>query len=234
MQGGYHAVPFVRRFVLWSPIFFIGRNETIIMITLAQIPHLPVTLANEAKVREHYDRVRTYCQSHGVQQMVRTIARLRGNDPVLRDLIDEVGQPSAAWLERHTTMMLDNDVAERQYTNEQREAMGQTPLDSPALTKEQAAEIVKKDHAERMRQYFAVNPEAARQMYFDFGAFPATLDALKVGRGIILGCADWDAVAGKHGAENANVWQDENGECWQTVTATEVAEWVNRFCEAWQ
>lgn len=204
------------------------------MINLADIPHLPVTLGNEATVRKHYDAVRSFCQTQGVQSMLRTIARMRSNDPVLRDLIDEVGQPSAAWIQRQVDLMLSNDQAERNYINEQREAVGQMPLDSVPLNKEQATEIARKDHAERMREYFGVNPEAARLLYFNFAAFPSTLDALKLGRDVVIGCADWKAVEAKHGGESVQAWCNVDGEQWQSATATEVAEWVNRFCEAWQ
>lgn len=195
------------------------------MLRIADIPILPITLGNEAKVRPHYEAVRTFCQERGVTRYLQTVARLRKRDPQLSELIDNVGQASTAWIDKQVLRMLENDA----------EFIRESGSDREPLTEELARKTANEDHSKRLREYFAANPEAMRLLYFDFGAFPTTLEALKYGISIIIACADYEAIERTHGAETANVIRSgEGSEYWQAATATEVAEWVNRFCEAWQ
>lgn len=195
------------------------------MIPISDIPILPITLGNEAKVRPHYDAVRSFCQERGVTRYLQTVARLRKRDPQLSDLIDNVGQPSGQWIDKQVLRMLENDA----------EFLRESGSDREPLTEEIARKTANEDHSKRLREYFAANPEAMRLLYFDFGAFPTTLEALKFGVGVIIACADYDAVERTHGAETVEaIRAGESSEYWQRATATEVAEWVNRFCEAWQ
>lgn len=188
---------------------------------------LPVTLRNEHVVRPHYEAARKFTQERSITQALRTIARLRQHDPLLSDLIDEIGQPSKAWLDRNVKLMMDNDKADRAAVVE---AGGS---EREALTEELALTVAKADHERIMRDYFSANPEAARQMYYNTGAFPATLDALKLGMGIVIACTDYDALTASHGANTADVVRSEDSDLWQMTTAAEVADWVTRFCEVW-
>lgn len=195
------------------------------MVAISDIPILPITLGNEAKVRPHYEAVRTFCQERGVTRYLQTVARLRKRDPQLSDLIDNVGQASGQWIDKQVLRMLENDS----------EFLRETGSDREPLTEEIARKTANEDHSKRLREYFAANPEAMRFLYFDFGAFPTTLEALKYGVAVIVACADYDAVERRHGAEMVeSIRAGESSEYWQAATATEVAEWVNRFCEAWQ
>lgn len=197
------------------------------MISIADIPALPITLANEHKVRPFYDKVRTFCQERNAVAMMRIIARLRSADPTLGELIDEVGRPSEVWMLKQVDLMLSNDAAFRANNEAEGIASG------PELTRELATETAKKDHARYMTEYFTANPNVSRQLYFDFGAFPATLEGLKFGIGIMRACADYDALQATHGASTADMVRAEHGELWDNATAAEVAVWVNRFCEGW-
>lgn len=199
------------------------------MISIVDIPALPVTLANEHKVRPVYDRLRTFMQERNAVAMMRTIARLRAHDPMLGELIDEVGRPSAVWMAKQVQTMLDNDAAFREH-----QASESVETSAP-LAREMADATAKADHARIMAEYFRGNPEVARQLYFDFGAFPVSLEGLKVGIDAIRECADYDALERTHGANAANMARsNDEAELWQNATAAEVADWVNRFCGQWQ
>jgi hypothetical protein len=191
-----------------------------------EIPMLPLTLGNEQTIRPYYERVRDYCQTHGVQQMVRTIARLRANDPALHALIDEAGRPSDVWIAKQVTTMLANDKMAREFN--------ELAKDVPELTREAAEAIARKDHEKAMTDYFGMNPGAAQKLYFDFAAFPETLAALKLGRDVIIGCADYDAVDAAHGSENAQALADAESDFWKAAQASEVAAWINNFRAVWQ
>ena len=193
-------------------------------MTLDIIPMLPLTLANENAVRPHYDATKAFCQERGAARMLRTIAQLRKADPSFAELVDELGRPNPSWQAEQVRIMLANDAAFREHGDHKGEA----------LTEAKAAEIAKADHDAKLKTYFAMQPEAARRMYFDFGAFPVTLEALKFGRSVIIACADYNALAATHGASTADVVRDKDSEFWQNVTAPEVAQWMDRFCEAWQ
>lgn len=193
-------------------------------MTLDTVPMLPLTLANEQTIRPHYDRTKAFCQERGAARMLQTIARLRKADSGFAELVDEVGRPNPSWAEKQVRIMLANDAA----FHEAGEAKGEP------LTEAKAAEIVKADHDRVIRDYFTQKPEVARQMYFDFGAFPVTLEALKFGRGVIIACADYDALDAMHGANACELLRSEGSDFWQNVDASEVAAWMDRFCEAWQ
>lgn len=197
------------------------------MFTISDIKPLPITLANEYRVRPFYDKVRAFMQEKNAVAMMRTVARLRVADPMLSELIDEFGRPSDAWYAKQVDVMLSNDAAFREH--QQSEGL---PTSEP-LTRELATETAKADHKRIISEYFVGNPEVARQLYFDFGAFPATLEGLKMGIDTIRGCGDLDALEAAHGA-NARELVATDSEFWQNVTAAEVADWVTRFCEAWQ
>lgn len=199
------------------------------MFTIADIPIIAITLGNEHKVRPIYDRARAYMQEKNAVYMMRTIARLRAHDPMLGELIDELGRPSAVWMDKQVQTMLDNDEAYRAHQQSEGQEQAQP------LTRELATETAKKDHVRIMAEYFTANPEAARQLYFDFGAFPASLEALKMGIDIIRQCTDYDALERAHGANAGGVVRSsDDSDFWQGATAAEVAEWVTRFCERWQ
>lgn len=197
------------------------------MFTIADIQPLPITLANEHKIRPFYDKVRAFMQEKNAVSMMRTVARLRVADPMLSELLDEFGRPSESWFTKQVEVMLSNDVAFREH----RQSEG-LPTAEP-LTRELAIETAKKDHARIMSEYFVANPEVARQLYFDFGAYPVSLEGLKIGIDTIRGCGDLDALEATYGA-NARESVVTDSEFWQNVTAAEVAAWVTRFCEAWQ
>lgn len=197
------------------------------MFTIADIQPLPITLANEHKIRPFYDKVRAFMQEKNAVGMMRTVARLRVADPMLSELLDEFGRPSETWFTKQVDVMLSNDAAFREH--QQSEGL---PTAEP-LTRELAIETAKKDHTRIMSEYFVANPEVARQLYFDFGAFPATLEGLKMGIDTIRGCGDLDALEAAHGG-NARELVVTDSEFWQNVTAAEVAAWVTRFCEDWQ
>ena len=197
------------------------------MFTISDIKPLPITLANEHRVRPFYDKVRAFMQEKNAVAMMRTVARLRVADPMLSELIDEFGRPSDAWFAKQVDVMLSNDAAFREH--QQSEGL---PTAEP-LTRELATETAKADHKRIMSEYFVGNPEVARQLYFDFGAYPVTLEGLKIGIDTIRGCGDLDALEATHGA-NARELVATDSEFWQNVTAAEVADWVTRFCEAWQ
>lgn len=194
------------------------------MVTVEEIPMLPVTLRNEATIRPHYEAVRKYAQEKAVTATLRNVARLRQNDPNLANLIDEIGQPSQAWIDKQVALMIENDTAEREALQ----------LDREPLSVELATKTARADHERQMRTYFTLNPEVGRKLYFDAGTFPATLDALKLGRGVVIACADYDALERAHGANTADLVRDVDGEMWMNATAAEVAAWVTRFCEVWQ
>lgn len=193
-------------------------------MTLDTIPMLPLTLANEQTVRPHYEAVKAFCQERGAARMLRTIAQLRKADPAFAELVDEVGRPNPQWQAEQVRIMLANDAAFREAGEHKGEP----------LTEAKAAETAKADHDAKLKTYFAMQPEVARRMYFDFGAFPVTLEALKFGRGVIIACADYDALTAAHGANTADVVRNAESDFWQNVTAPEVAVWMDRFCEAWQ
>lgn len=197
------------------------------MFTISDIKPLPITLANEHRVRPFYDKVRAFMQEKNAVAMMRTVARLRVADPMLSELIDEFGRPSDAWYAKQVDVMLSNDAAFREH--QQSEGL---PTSEP-LTRELATETAKADHKRIMSEYFVGNPEVARQLYFDFGAYPVTLEGLKIGIDTIRGCGDLDALEATHGA-NARELVATDSEFWQNVTAAEVAAWVTRFCEVWQ
>lgn len=197
------------------------------MFTISDIKPLPITLANEHRVRPFYDKVRAFMQEKNAVAMMRTVARLRVADPMLSELIDELGRPSDAWYAKQVDVMLSNDAAFREH--QQSEGL---PTSEP-LTRELATETAKADHKRIMSEYFVGNPEVARQLYFDFGAYPVTLEGLKIGIDTIRGCGDLDALEATHGA-NARELVATDSEFWQNVTAAEVAAWVTRFCEVWQ
>jgi len=219
----YDFVPFGK---LYGPNFLHhGQRTKETMLPISDIPILPITLGNEPKVRPYYEAVRSFCQERGVTRYLQTVARLRKRDPQLSDLIDNVGQPSAQWIDKQVLLMLQNDA----------EFLRESGSDREPLTEELARKTANEDHTKRLREYFAANPEAMRLLYFDFGAFPTTLEALKYGIGVIVACADYEAVERTHGAEIAELIKSgEQSQYWQGATAAEVAEWVNRFCEVWQ
>jgi len=197
-------------------------------MTIADIPMLPITLGNEQVVRPHYEEARKHAQERGVTRTLRTIARLRQHDPLLANLIDEIGMPSKVWLDRSVRLMLENDAHDRAAVREQGGS------EREPLTEEFARTIAKADHERTMRDYFSASPEVARQMYYDASEFPATLDTLKLGRGVVIACADYDALERVYGANAGTLVRNENSELWMTATAAEVAEWLTRFCEAWK
>lgn len=197
------------------------------MLTIADIQPLPITLANEHVIRPHFDKVRAFAQEKNAVGMMRTVARLRVADPMLSDLIDEFGRPSDVWFAKQVDTMISNDAAFREHHTS--EGLATTE----PLTREMANETAKKDHTRIMSEYFVANPEVARQLYFDFGAYPATLEGLKIGIDTIRHCADLDALERAHGG-NARELITTDSEFWQNVTAAEVAAWVTRFCELWQ
>lgn len=193
-------------------------------MTLADIQPLPITLANEHIVRPQYDRVRAFCQERNAVAMLRTVARLRAEDEALAALIDEFGRPSQTWLDKQVRTMLDNDRAYREHVPE---------TSGPELTEEVARETAKADHTRILTDYLQSRPDVSRKLYFDFGAFPVTLEGLKFGIDVIRAVGDLNAVEATHGA-NARILVETDSEFWQNVTAAEVAAWVSRFCEGWQ
>ncbi len=191
-----------------------------------EIDHLPVTLRNQQICKDWYQRISNHIQQRSVEYMLRTIARLRHGSEELAELIDEVGMVNNVTLQARIVALIEAHKAQHDYENEQRKAAKQAELEYEPMTAEAAKAIAEQELKDSLVVLLKDSPEIGRQMYFNLDAFPQTMESMLMGIDCIRATVDYSKLSENesHAIKSAN-----DSEFWQDVTASEVAQYVNRF-----
>jgi hypothetical protein len=106
--------------------------------------------------------------------------------------------------------------------------------DMPAyqpMTDEAAKAIAEKDMQDNLKTYIKDNLDVGKQLYFDTEKFPTTIEALKVGIGIVRDTIDRNKLTDE---QNMLIESELDSEYWQNVSAQEVADYVDYFCKSFK
>lgn len=191
-----------------------------------EIDHLPVTLRNQQICKDWYQRISNHIQQRSVEYMLRTIARLRHGSEELAELIDEVGMVNNVTLQARIVALIEAHKAQHEYENEQRKAAKQAELEYEPITAEAAKAIAEQELKDSLVVLLKDSPEIGRQMYFNLDAFPHTMESMLMGIDCIRATVDYSKLSED---ESDAIKSANDSEFWQDVTASEVAQYVDRF-----
>ena len=196
-----------------------------------EVHHLPVTLRNEQVCKAAYLRVKEFMQSRSIEATLRNIARLRANHEELAELIDEVGMLNIRTILARALTLQDAHKAEWEYRGKLLAEEGKEQGEYEPMPGDAAQAIAKEELQASLTTYLKDKPEIGKSLYFDVEAFPASLEALKMGIAIIRETCDRERITSD---ESAKIDSDNDSDFWQGVSASEVAAYVTNFCGAYR
>ena len=192
-----------------------------------EITHLPVTLRNERVCKEWYVRVKEHVQKRSVEHTLRNIARLRNEYEDLAELIDEVGMINQRTVLVRAMHVKEAHEAEHNWQNELRRERKEAEHEYEPLTPEAAKGIAEKELQDSLTLLLQDNPEIGRELYFNVEAFPKTMESLILGIHCIRATCDRSKLSEE---QVALIDSSNESEFWQDVSASEVAAYVDKFC----
>lgn len=193
------------------------------------VHHLPITLRNELVCRAAYQRAKEFAQSKNLESALTNIARLRNKHEVLHELIDELGMLNSKTLARQMQMLKDNHHSAWLHDSTQYEEKD-IPEYQP-MADDAAKAIAEKEMQDNLKTYIKDNLDVGKQLYFDTEKFPTTIEALKVGIGIVRDTIDSSKLTDQ---ETLDIQSELHSEYWQNVSAQEVADYVDYFCKSFK
>lgn len=194
-----------------------------------EVEHLPITLRNELVCRVAYQKAKEFAQSKNLESALVNIARLRTKHDVLHELIDELGMLNSKTLQRHMQMLKDNHYSAWKHDAQQFDD-DEKPEYQP-MTDDAAKAIAEKEMQDNLKTYIKDNIEIGKQLYFDTEKFPTTIEALKIGIGIIKETVDKSKL---NIEQSAAIESELDSDYWQNVSAREVADYVDYFCKSFK
>lgn len=192
-----------------------------------EITHLPVTLRNERVCKDWYVRVKEHVQKRSVEHTLRNIARLRNEYEDLAELIDEVGMINQRTVLVRSMHVKEAHEAEHNWQNELRRERKEPEHEYEPLTPEAAKGIAEKELQDSLTLLLQDNPEIGRELYFNVEAFPKTMESLILGIHCIRATCDRSKLSEE---QVALIDSSNESEFWQDVSASEVAAYVDKFC----
>ena len=192
-----------------------------------EITHLPVTLRNERVCKDWYVRVKEHVQKRSVEHTLRNIARLRNEYEDLAELIDEVGMINQRTVLVRSMHVKEAHEAEHNWQNELRRERKDPEHEYEPLTPEAAKGIAEKELQDSLTLLLQDNPEIGRELYFNVEAFPKTMESLILGIHCIRATCDRSKLSEE---QVALIDSSNESEFWQDVSASEVAAYVDKFC----
>lgn len=192
-----------------------------------EITHLPVTLRNERVCKDWYVRVKEHVQKRSVEHTLRNIARLRNEYEDLAELIDEVGMINQRTVLVRAMHVKEAHEAEHNWQNELRRERKEPEHEYEPLTPEAAKGIAEKELQDSLTLLLQDNPEIGRELYFNVEAFPKTMESLILGIHCIRATCDRSKLSEE---QVALIDSNNESEFWQDVSASEVAAYVDKFC----
>jgi hypothetical protein len=192
-----------------------------------EITHLPVTLRNERVCKDWYVRVKEHVQKRSVEHTLRNIARLRNEYEDLAELIDEVGMINQRTVLVRSMHVKEAHEAEHNWQNELRRERKEPEHEYEPLTPEAAKGIAEKELQDSLTLLLQDNPEIGRELYFNVEAFPKTMESLVLGIHCIRATCDRSKLSEE---QVALIDSSNESEFWQDVSASEVAAYVDKFC----
>ena len=201
------------------------------LINSIDIQHLPITLRNELMCKAAYTRAKEYAHAYNLESVLRNLARLRKRHPELSELVDELGMLNAQTLQIYAQRLKDNHHALWMRQKKEANDDGLDVGAYEAMDDDAAMSLARQELDSNLRTFLKDNTSIGKQMYFDMDAFPATIDALKIGIQIIKDTCDTTKLTEQ---EVAAVQSETHSEYWLNVSASEVAAYVTNFCKSFK
>lgn len=192
-----------------------------------ELHHLPVTLKNELLCKSALYKAREFTQSKNIEVILKKLARLRSKHEELQEFIDELGMLNANTVIIYAQRLKDNHQAmwmhhEKLMKEEEKDAGEYVPM-----TDEVARSLAEEEIQSNLKTFLKDNLEVGKSLYFDTDDFPTSIEALKIGIDIIKDVADTSNLTEE---EVQKIQSPIDSEYWQNVGASEVAQFINKFC----
>ena len=188
---------------------------------------MEVSLRNEAKAREWFDRLKTYTQLTNAQVFIEALQRLFRSDSDVMHYINEYGGLNEVTVERMAEEAVEAHRSDYEFRTKEAQENGEDYL---AEYVPLPMDVALKDARERLKQgwkqYQRDNPEAMKSVLFDLQGWPVTYNAMHEG----IKCVKATVCRERTDRETLGYIDSETtGEWWHGVTALEVAQYVDSF-----
>lgn len=161
--------------------------------------------------------------------MLRNIARLRHEYDDIAELIDEVGMINQRTVSQRIVHLMEAHKEEHEYQNELRRERKEAEHEYEPMSNEAAKAIAEQELQQSLTAVLQDSPEIGRMLYFDVDKFPHTMESLRLGIDCICATCDRSKLSED---DIAKIDSANDSEFWQDVTASEVAGYVDNFCDA--
>jgi hypothetical protein len=196
-----------------------------------EISHLKVTLKNELICRAAYTKAKEFTQSKNVDLVLRNINRLRNQHEDLAEMIDEIGMINKETVKIHAQRLKDNHLAGWLRMKKDLEDEDQAVPEYEPMTDDAALASAEAEIQENLKVYLKDNLNIGKSLYFDAERFPESLDALKIGIEILKETIDRSSLSED---EIQKIDSEISSDFWQNVSASEVADYVTKFCKSFR
>ena len=184
------------------------------------LTHKPITLRNAETLTKLAQETRDFVMKKNGDAQRKLMVDLVNSHPDLLDVMTMTGEVNPQAVNKYVENVKKSIEERNQHLNE-----GEEPeVFDEAKAKQSAIEWVQKVVADMMKD----TPRIAKILQYTMPTFGEDMESLVYGIGVVIGSYD----SSKFNDEtNANI-TNRDGEWWQDVTATEVAEYVNNFLHA--